>query len=178
MHTPAKSTGAPAPWLKLGAVASPPRMLRSSPIPKALRSSSKQTSSKPVGGGDRYTGFGRNHVRIFVSTKRNLVNLSKIQFCSGCRNGGEMSMCDHCPRSFCTACVTLPDWHDKDTDFKCPRCHIYSGENGRRAKKLTKYPVRCQCFPVLHLVDQQISMLSTAAPSYGSSSHFATSSLC
>lgn len=53
-----------------------------------------------------------------------------VQFCSNCRNGGDMLKCAFCVRVLCGACIELFGTM-AEAGILCPHCHMFPG--GKRA---------------------------------------------
>lgn len=136
-QTAKKTTGAPAPRLALGSL--PARSFINSSVTRHSTRVSKH-SGAVSGGGIQGNEVSGNNVRSNVRCIDILLTMF-LQFCSGCRNGGMMSVCSHCPRAYCDGCVIIPPTYPEDAEFTCPYCHIFSGLNGKRAKKPSPYPV-------------------------------------
>jgi hypothetical protein len=60
---------------------------------------------------------------IYICKKYQLNNF--IQWCSNCRNGGEMVVCTICGiNSICTDCIEFDETKLEGINFECPSCFI------------------------------------------------------
>lgn len=57
--------------------------------------------------------------------------LKHFQWCSNCRNGGTLNVCQNChDRAFCIECMDITSSESPTQDFICPTCHDYSKQKG------------------------------------------------
>ena len=47
-----------------------------------------------------------------------------MEFCSVCKDGGDLLICDTCPHSYHLNCLNPPVAHVPEGEWSCPRCTV------------------------------------------------------
>ena len=58
-------------------------------------------------------------------------------FCKECGEGGDLLLCDFCPKAYHMHCLNPPLKAVPEDDWKCPRCHV----SDARALSPLKFPI-------------------------------------
>jgi hypothetical protein len=112
------------------------------PAPRGFIQPASGTSSKSVtvkkklritGGNLAYTRLGEALSPGSVSyiCQNPIISSSHIsQWCSNCRNGGTLVICDDCRlTSLCTGCIDI-NIDDENLEFQCPPCFLKKNNQG------------------------------------------------
>jgi hypothetical protein len=103
-----------------------PKSINSSPILGKNLSLSKEQNDETISQTKTSPSANKEKENITLNkkTKRPFSNKKENrELCAICRDGGELILCDNCPRSFHLKCLKLKDEDIPEGNWYCPRCH-------------------------------------------------------
>ena len=103
-----------------------PKSINSSPILGKNLSLSKEQNDETISQTKTSPSANKEKENITLNkkTKRPFSNKKENrELCAICRDGGELILCDNCPRSFHLKCLKLKEEDIPEGNWYCPRCH-------------------------------------------------------